>query len=94
MQCACHRVVGSVALSDYRDRYALHRSEKSLQAMHAQCPWLITWDDHEVSNDYAGLESEAMSGNIGFDFVAQRARAYQAFYEHMPLRASALTQVH
>jgi len=79
------------SLSDYRDRYALHRSEKGLQAMHAQCPWLITWDDHEVSNDYAGLV-RGQSGNIGFDFVAQRARAYQAFYEHMPLRVSALTK--
>ncbi len=79
------------SLSDYRDRYALHKSEKDLQAMHAQCPWLVTWDDHEVSNDYAGLE-RGQSGNISLDFAAQRARAYQAFYEHMPLRASALTR--
>jgi alkaline phosphatase D len=79
------------SLADYRERYALYRSEKSLQAMHAQCPWLITWDDHEVSNDYAGLE-RGQSGNISFNFAAQRAQAYQAFYEHMPLRASALTQ--
>jgi len=79
------------SLSDYRDRYALHKSEKALQAMHAQCPWLVTWDDHEVSNDYAGL-NRGQSGNISFDFAAQRARAYQAFYEHMPLRVSALTR--
>jgi alkaline phosphatase D len=79
------------SLSDYRDRYALHRSEKGLQAMHAQCPWLITWDDHEVSNDYAGLQ-RGQSGNISANFAAQRAMAYQAFYEHMPLRASALTK--
>jgi alkaline phosphatase D len=79
------------SLSDYRDRYALHKSEKGLQAMHAQCPWLVTWDDHEVSNDYAGSE-RGQSGNISFNFAAQRARAYQAFYEHMPLRASALTR--
>lgn len=79
------------SLSDYRDRYALHKSEKGLQAMHAQCPWLVTWDDHEVSNDYAGLV-RGQSGNITFDFAAQRARAYQAFYEHMPLRATALTR--
>jgi alkaline phosphatase D len=59
-------------LSDYRDRYALHKSEKGLQAMHAQCPWLVTWDDHEVSNDYAGLD-RGQSGNIGFNFAAQRA---------------------
>lgn len=79
------------SLADYRERYALNKSEKGLQAMHAQCPWLITWDDHEVSNDYAGLE-RGQSGNISFNFVAQRASAYQAFYEHMPLRASALTR--
>lgn len=79
------------SLSDYRNRYALHKSEKGLQAMHAQCPWLVTWDDHEVSNDYAGWV-RGQSGNISFDFAAQRARAYQAFYEHMPLRASALTR--
>jgi alkaline phosphatase D len=79
------------SLSDYRNRYALHKSEKSLQAMHAQCPWLVTWDDHEVSNDYAGWV-RGFSGNITFNFEAQRAQAYQAFYEHMPLRASALTR--
>jgi alkaline phosphatase D len=79
------------SLSDYRNRYALHKSEKSLQAMHAQCPWLVTWDDHEVSNDYAGVV-RGFSGNITLDFEAQRAQAYQAFYEHMPLRASALTR--
>ena len=79
------------SLSDYRNRYALNKSEKGLQAMHAQCPWLVTWDDHEVSNDYAGLV-RGFSGNITLDFEAQRAQAYQAFYEHMPLRASALTR--
>ena len=79
------------SLADYRDRYALNKSEKGLQAMHAQCPWLMTWDDHEVSNDYASLV-RGQSGNISFDFAAQRARAYQAFYEHMPLRATALTK--
>ena len=79
------------SLDDYRERYALHKSEKGLQAMHAQCPWLVTWDDHEVSNDYAGLE-RGQSGNISFNFAAQRARAYQAFYEHMPIRASTLTK--
>jgi alkaline phosphatase D len=41
-------------LAQYRERHALHRSDPDLQAMHAQCPWLLTWDDHEVQNDYAG----------------------------------------
>ncbi|MEO5672734.1 MAG: alkaline phosphatase D family protein [Ramlibacter sp.] len=77
-------------LDDYRQRHALHKGDADLQAMHAACPWLVTWDDHEVQNDYAGTTA----GNAGpevADFVARRAAAYQAFYEHMPMRASALT---
>ncbi len=78
-------------LDDYRRRYALHKSDADLQAMHAVCPWLATWDDHEVQNDYAGLR-EGQSGAPVADFSALRAAAYQAYYEHMPLRASVLTR--
>jgi alkaline phosphatase D len=80
-----------ITLADYRNRYALHRSEPELQAMHAACPWIVTWDDHEVQNDYAGL-SPGNSGPKVPDFAARRTAAYQAFYEHMPVRAAALTQ--
>ncbi|NJM43791.1 MAG: alkaline phosphatase [Brachymonas sp.] len=79
----------TVTLDDYRSRYALHKSDPDLQAMHAACPWAMTWDDHEVQNDYAGLNL-GTSGPSVADFAARRAAAYQAFYEHMPLRASAL----
>lgn len=84
-----------LSLNDYRQRYALYKGDADLQAMHAACPWLMTWDDHEVQNDYAGLQA----GNSGFfdpssphNFRTRRAAAYQAYYEHMPIRASALTQ--
>lgn len=80
-----------LTLDDYRRRYALHKSDAELQAMHAACPWLLTWDDHEVQNDYAGA-SPGYSGPPVADFAARRAAAYQAFYEHMPLRASVLTR--
>jgi alkaline phosphatase D len=80
-----------LTLGDYRNRYALYKSEPELQAMHAACPWIVTWDDHEVQNDYAGLEA-GNSGREVPDFAARRTAAYQAFYEHMPVRASALTQ--
>ena len=72
-------------LDDYRARYALYRSDPDLQAAHAACPWIVTWDDHEVDNDYAddrpedGMEREA--------FLERRAAAYRAYYEHMPLPA-------
>lgn len=81
------------SLDDYRQRYALHKGDADLQAMHAACPWLLTWDDHEVQNDYAGT-----TGGFGSsveppsDFTLRRASAYQAWYEHMPVRASTLLQ--
>ena len=34
------------------------RRDPDLQAAHAACPWLVTWDDHEVENDYADDRSE------------------------------------
>ncbi|MDQ3271397.1 MAG: alkaline phosphatase D family protein, partial [Pseudomonadota bacterium] len=80
-----------VTLDDYRQRYALHRSDADLQAMHAACPWLVTWDDHEVQNDYAGL-TQGNSGPPVENFAVRRAAGYQAFYEHMPLPVSVLTR--
>ncbi|ODV10073.1 MAG: hypothetical protein ABT20_09075 [Rubrivivax sp. SCN 70-15] len=72
-------------LDGYRARYALHRSDAALQAAHAACPWLLVWDDHEVENDYAGLQGSRLEP----DFPARRAAAYRAYWEHMPLAKSA-----
>jgi alkaline phosphatase D len=70
----------------YRMRYAAYKSDPNLQTMHAHCPWIVTWDDHEVYNDYAATQGEDLSPN----FMQRKAAAYQAFYEHLPLRASTL----
>jgi alkaline phosphatase D len=78
-------------LEGYRARYALYRSDPDLQAMHQACPWLFTWDDHEVQNDYAG-EQEGNTGPSVPDFPRRRAAAYQAWYEHTPVPASVLTR--
>ena len=79
-----HNSAEIVDLVGYRNRYALYRSDPSLAAAHAVCPWVVTWDDHEVENNYADLmpekEEEASS------FEARRAAAYQAWWEHMPVR--------
>lgn len=89
-----HTLRKAVNLADYRDRYALHKSDPQLQAAHAACPWLVTWDDHEVQNDYAsdvGDEQPPQLTNKA-QFLERRTAAYQAFYEHMPLPASALAR--
>jgi alkaline phosphatase D len=72
----------SFTLDQYRARYAQYKSDRDLQAAHLAAPWIVTWDDHEVANDYAGDIDERLSS----DFATRRAAAYQAFYEHMPLR--------
>lgn len=79
----------AVTLDEYRIRYAIYKTDAALQAVHAIAPWLTTWDDHEVSNDYAGDFSERTDVTRA-DFLIRRAAAYQAYYENMPLRRSAM----
>ena len=77
------------SLESYRNRHALYRSDLDLQAAHAHAPWIVTWDDHEVENNYAGLIPEETTSPPG-DFGVRRANAYQAYYENMPLRAASV----
>jgi alkaline phosphatase D len=76
------------SLDDYRARYALYKGDPLLQAAHEACPWLLTWDDHEVENDYAAEISE--EDDEPEWFLARRAAAYRACYEHQPLPRRAL----
>ena len=85
-----HSLRHATTLADYRDRYALHKSDPALQAAHAACPWAVTWDDHEVQNDYAAATGHGARGDGVPGFVALRGAAWQAFYENMPLRAASL----
>ena len=71
------------ALDDYRIRHARYKLDPDLQRAHASCPWLVTWDDHEVENDYAGDRSQ--NNDPPQWFLERRAAAYRAYYEHMPL---------
>jgi len=78
-----HNAPEPYALADYRARYALYKSDADLQAAHRAFPWIATWDDHEVDNDYANDCPE--DGMPAAQFLARRAGAYRAYYEHMPL---------
>jgi alkaline phosphatase D len=74
------------SLADYRIRHGQYKTDLDLQAAHAAHPWLVTWDDHEVDNNYA--DEEADPDAPPEEFLARRAAAYQAYWEHMPLRRS------
>ncbi|HEX7249033.1 MAG TPA: alkaline phosphatase D family protein, partial [Burkholderiales bacterium] len=78
-----HEAPEPYTLEEYRQRYALYKSDPDLQAAHAACAWIVTWDDHEVDNDYADDRPE--DGMEREQFLERRAAAYRAYYEHMPL---------
>jgi alkaline phosphatase D len=75
-----HFAAGASDLAGYRLQYALTKSDPDLQRAHRRFPWLVTLDDHEVSNGWRGA-------NTAPDFLARRAAAFRAWYEHLPLRA-------
>jgi alkaline phosphatase D len=83
-----HGVGIPTTLAEFRNRYALYKSDADLQAAHAVFPWLSIWDDHEVADDYANDRSYTTRDPD--QFLKIRTAAYQAYYEHMPLPLSAL----
>ncbi len=81
----------TTTLDEYRNRYALYKLDPALQAAHAAFPWLTVWDDHEVQNNYAGDYDQHGETPVRM-FRERRAAAYRAYYEHMPLRPTAIPQ--
>jgi alkaline phosphatase D len=79
-----------VSLADYRVRHALYKLDADLQASHASAPWIVTWDDHEVDNNYADDLDDR--GSLEEGFLKRRAAAYRAHWEHMPLGRASMPQ--
>jgi alkaline phosphatase D len=76
-----------VTLDDYRLRYASYRADTDLQAAHARYPFMTMWDDHEVLNNYSG--DHFPDSSVPPEKVReQKAAAYRAYWEHLPLRLS------
>lgn len=73
-----------ITLADFRRRYALYKAEAEAQELHHAAPWAVTWDDHEVQDQWAGIYPK--SGVPTDTFEARRAAAARAYYENMPLR--------
>lgn len=71
-------------LADYRVLYAAYKGDAKLQKAHLGVPWVVTWDDHEVENNYASEVPEKDGDPAAF--VGRRKAAYQAFWEHQPVR--------
>lgn len=76
------------SIDDYRRRYAQYKLEPDLQAAHAAAPWFVSFDDHEVDNNWAGDRDQDSTPPALF--MLRRAMALQAYYEHLPLRARSM----
>jgi alkaline phosphatase D len=89
-----YRSAAPTDLAGYRARYGEYKAVPALQAAHAHVPWVCTWDDHEVANNYAdsvpGDADQTATGDaaerVEAAFRERRTAAYQAWYEHMPVR--------
>ncbi|GII84890.1 alkaline phosphatase D [Sphaerisporangium siamense] len=75
-------------LADYRLRHAQYKTDPDLQLAHRTSPWLVIFDDHEVENNWAA----DVPGTQAPAFEARKAAGFQAYYENMPLRASAVAR--
>ncbi|WP_461007969.1 alkaline phosphatase D family protein [Streptomyces capparidis] len=75
-----------MTLDQYRHRHAVYRLDADLQLASAQFPFLPTWDDHEVVNNWADMTEPVGRPTPTPDFAARRAAAFQAYYEHLPVR--------
>ena len=75
-----------LSLKDYRNRYALYRSDEALQQLHAAFPWYLVWDDHEITNDTWHSGAENHQPDTEGDFLVRRMAAVRAYYEWLPIR--------
>jgi alkaline phosphatase D len=81
-----------VALQDYRERHAQYKADPDSQEVHRQHPFIVTWDDHEFTNNAwsGGAQNHDVDKGEG-DWLARRRAAVQAYYEWMPIREDAQT---
>ncbi|MCH1867587.1 alkaline phosphatase [Nocardioides sp. CFH 31398] len=77
-----------VSLADYRQRHAQYKTDPDLADLHARLPFVVTWDDHESTNDAWRGGAENHQPDEG-DWRRRRARAHRAYDEWMPARMSA-----
>lgn len=76
------------SVDDYRRRYAQYKGDRHLQAAHAAAAFVMSFDDHEIDNNWASAFDQ--DGTPPEAFAMRRFAAMQAWYEHMPVRRAQL----
>jgi alkaline phosphatase D len=73
------------SLDNYRELYKTYRSDQHLQAVHEKFPMIVTWDDHEFSNDAHGATATYFNDRVDELDVARKKSANKAWFEYMPV---------
>lgn len=81
----------TVTLDDYRTRHAQYKTDPDLQEAHRLHPWILVWDDHEVTNNTWRDGAQNHQANEG-DWRTRRDAAVRAYFEWMPIREDRSTR--
>lgn len=75
----------TIALADYRLRHASYRMDPDLRRLTQLYPMVLTWDDHESTNDSwrGGAQNHQAEAEGGWD--ARKAAAIRAYREWLPV---------
>ncbi|XOV94332.1 MAG: alkaline phosphatase D family protein [Bacteroidota bacterium] len=74
-----------ITLDDYRTRYSLYRKDKDLMSVHANHPFIVIWDDHEIANNSYKTGAQNHQEDEG-SYETRKAIARKVYYEWMPIR--------
>ncbi|MGZ3459610.1 MAG: alkaline phosphatase D family protein, partial [Archangium sp.] len=70
---------------NYRDLYRTYRSDSFLQQVHERYPFILTWDDHEFSDDCWDAHATYTNGSSDEYEPERRRNAELAFFEYLPI---------
>jgi alkaline phosphatase D len=69
---------GATTVPEFWAKYKENREDPLFQQLALRTPMIVNWDDHEVDNDYRGLDPELPEGRLGV--------GRQAFFDYWPVR--------
>lgn len=82
-----------LTLEDYRKRYRQYRSDENLQLAHQKKPFIVVWDDHEITDD----AYRDGAGNHDADegsYEQRKGFAIQAHSEYLPIRTDDRSRIY
>lgn len=73
------------SLSNYRQLYKEYRTDETLQKMQESYPFIVTWDDHEFSDDSWQSNGTYLDAAASEENAARKKNSEQAYLEFMPI---------